>query len=80
MKNLLLLIIVLVGGAFVGKVVIAISLARAFIYIEYDNVKIDFDGSISINGLSITPPGFDESMSVERITAISLASFLKLSN
>jgi len=81
MKNLLLLIIVLVGGAFVGKVVIekryeskldeAISLARAFIYIEYDNVKIDFDGSISINGLSITPPGFDESMSVERITAIS---------
>jgi len=81
MKNLLLLIIVLVGGAFVGKVVIekkyeskldeAISVARGFVYIEYDNVKIDFDGSISINGLSITPPGFDESMSVERITAIS---------
>lgn len=81
MKNLLLLIIVLVGGAFVGKVVIekkyeskldeAISVARGFVYIEYDNVKIDFDGSISINGLSITPPDFDESMSVERITAIS---------
>ena len=59
MKNLLLLVIVLVGVAFLGKVVIenryeskldeAISITRAFVDIDYDGINIDFDGSISIN-------------------------------
>ena len=81
MKNLLLLILVLAGAAFGGKVVIekryeskldeAISNVGGFINASYDDVKIDFDGSISINGLTITPLDLDESIRIERITVIS---------
>ena len=81
MKNLLLLVIVLAGVAFLGKVVIenryeskldeAISITRAFVDIDYDGIKIDFDGSISINNLSITPRDSDESVRVAQIRAIS---------
>ncbi len=81
MKNLVILILVLAGIAFVGKVVVekqyeselddAISLARGFVDLSYDSVKIDFDGSISINGISITPPGLDESIRVQSIRAVS---------
>jgi hypothetical protein len=81
MKNLVLLILLLVGAAFVAKVVIekryesklddAIAFTRGFVDIRYDDIKIGFDGSIAINGLSVTPSGRDESVSVASITATS---------
>jgi len=81
MKNLFLLILILVGAAFAAKVYIekqyeskldeAISLARAVVDIRYKDIKVDFDGSISINDLSITPTGIDESVTIQKITAIS---------
>ena len=81
MKNLVLLILLLVGAAFVAKVVIekryesklddALVFTRGFVDIRYDDIKIGFDGSIAINGLSITPNGRDESISVASITAKS---------
>lgn len=81
MKKLVLLILLLVGVAFVGKVVIekryeskldeAIGFARGFVDIRYKDIKIGFDGSIAINGLSITPPGLEESIDVVSIKAIS---------
>jgi hypothetical protein len=81
MRNLVVLILVLVGAAFVAKVVVekryeskldeAIAFTRGFVDIRYDDIKIGFDGSIAINGLSITPDGRDESVSVASITAKS---------
>jgi hypothetical protein len=81
MKNLVLLILLLVGAAFVAKVVIekgyesklddAIAFTQGFVDIRYDEIKIGFDGSIAINGLSVTPSGRDESVSVASITATS---------
>jgi len=81
MKNLLLLILVLAGATFGGKVFVekkyedklnkAIAQTRSFVDIRYDNVKIDVDGSISINGIAITPVGAEESISIEKIKVIS---------
>ena len=81
MKNLLILVLVIVVVAVVGKVVLekqyeselddAIALTRGFADIRYDNIKIGFDGSISINGLSVTPAGLDDSVYIQNITAIS---------
>lgn len=81
MKNLVLLILLLVGAAFVAKIVIekryesklddALVFTRGFVDIRYDDIKIGFDGSIAINGLSVTPNGRDESVSVASITAKS---------
>ncbi|MFT6407223.1 MAG: hypothetical protein ACJAQ6_000634 [Arenicella sp.] len=81
MKNLVVLILVLIGAAFIGKVMVekgyesklddAIALTRSFMDIRYENIKIGFDGSIAINGLSITPSGLDESINIETIKAVS---------
>lgn len=81
MKNLLILILVIVVVAFVGKAVTekqyesqlddVIALARGYVDLSYDDIKIGFDGSISINGLSVTPAGLDESVYIQNITAIS---------
>lgn len=81
MKNLLILVLVIVAVAVVGKVVLekqyeselddAIALTRGFADISYDNIKIGFDGSISINELSVTPAGLDDSVYIQNITAIS---------
>jgi hypothetical protein len=81
MKKLVLLIMVLVASAFIGKVVIekryeskldqAISLVRGFVDIRYQDIKVGFDGSIAINGLSITPMELDQSIDVVSIKAIS---------
>ena len=81
MNNLLKLIFVVVVAAVIGKVVIekqyesqlddAIALTRGFVDLSYDDIKIGFDGSISINGLSITPAGLDDSVYVQSITATS---------
>ena len=81
MKNLLILILFLAAITFGGKVFVekkyesklddAIALTRGFVDLRYGDIKIDFDGSVTINGLSITPPGLDESVDIQSIRAIS---------
>jgi len=81
MKNLIILLIVVAGLLFAGKIFIekryesklddVIDKVRFFANVRYDNVKIDFDGSISLNGLSISSPQLKQSFDVQKIRAIS---------
>ncbi len=90
MKNLVIVLLLLAGALFGGKFAIekryesklddAISMVRGFASVSYESVKIDFDGSISLNGLSIVPPGFEESISVGRIRAISSDRFMAVNS
>jgi hypothetical protein len=81
MKNLVMLILMLVGIAFIGKVVVekhyegkldeAIVMIRGFVDIRYQDIKMGLDGSIVINSLNITPAGLDESIDIASIKAIA---------
>lgn len=81
MKNLVIVLLLLAGVAFGGKFFIekryesklddAIAKTRGFAKVTYDNIKIDLDGSIALNGLSILPTGFEQSIDFGRIRAIS---------
>ncbi len=90
MKNLVIVLLLLAGVAFGGKFVIekryesklddAIAMARGFAEISYDNVKIDLDGSISLNGLSVLPAAFEQSIDFGRIRAISSDRLMAVNN
>ena len=81
MKNLFILLVVLVALVFGSKIYTEsryesklddlIAGVRFFADISYDNVEVGFDGSISLNGLSIKATQIDESLNVEKIRAIS---------
>lgn len=90
MKNLVVVLLLLAGVAFGGKFVIekryeskldeAIGMARGFAEITYDGVKIDLDGSIALNGLSVKPAGFEQSIDFGRIRAISSDRLMAVNN
>jgi len=90
MKNLAIVLLLLVGVAFGGKFAVekryesklddAIAMVRGFASISYDSVKIDLDGSISLNGLSVLPAGFDQGLDIGRIRAISSDRLMAVNN
>jgi len=81
MKNLAILLIVLAGLLFASKIYIekryesklddVISTVGFFANISYDSVKVDFDGSISLNGLKVSSPQLEGSLAIQKIRAIS---------
>lgn len=95
MKKLLIFLVVVAAIVFGGKFGLekyyeskldeAIAYAGAFASIDYNNVKIGTDGSISINNLSIRPRSIDTYVRLDKITLfssdillpINLTSFIK---
>ena len=81
MKNLAILLIVLAGVMFASKVYVekryeselddVIDRVRFFVDIRYDDIKVDFDGSISLNGLIVTYPQMNDSLKIQTIRAAS---------
>ena len=54
----------------------AIDSVRFFADISYDSVKVDFDGSISLNGLSVGSPQLNDRLDIQTIRAISSDRFM----
>jgi len=88
MKNIILIILLMAAIVFGGKFFVEkqyesklddlIAMASPFMAMRYDKVTLDFDGSLSLMGLQVTPPKANQPIEVARIRVESSDRFAAL--